>query len=238
MVFMLGSVLVVAAQQGPQTPVLGTPGAPSARTSDLELAERLIVLRKNYQQTLEQLRFYYLQAGDQERAKMAEDELINWHRIRKHAFNENLDTPPPTLRGDVNIVDANNLLTRALLVKDHGYGTTYIDNQRRAEILLQELLTKYPQSNKISEAAYWLGEIYESKANEMYRRATWYYTRSYQWNDAASKDARLRVARLFDHKLHDQTKALEVYRDILANDHVPAHQEEARKRIAELSGKR
>ena len=82
----------------------------------------------------------------------------------------------------MNIVEANNLLTRALMSRTQGWGTDYIDNQRRAEILLQELLTKYPQSNKISVAAYWLGDIYESKANEMYRRAAWYYTRCYQWN--------------------------------------------------------
>lgn len=236
--FLLGSVVAVAAQQG-LTPALGTPGAPSGRTSDLELVERLIVLRKNYQKTLEQLRFYYVQAGDKEREDMATEELKGWHRIRKHAFIEDLEVPPPTLRGEINIVEANNLLTRALVFKDaRGFGNDYIDNQRRAELLLQELLTKYPQSNKISEAAYWLGEVYEGKSNEMYRRASWYYTRCYQWNAAASKDARLKAARICDHKLHDRSKALELYRDVTINDHMPAHQAEARARIAELSGKR
>ena len=60
-----------------------------------------------------------------------------------------------------------------------GVRTTSTIRASRAEILLQVLLTKYPHSNKISEAAYNLGDIYESKANQMYRRAAWYFARCF-----------------------------------------------------------
>ena len=55
--------------------------------------------------------------------------------------------------------------------KDKGWGTDYIDNQRRAELLFQKLLTDHPQSDKISDAAYQLGDLYESKAYRQYDRA-------------------------------------------------------------------
>ena len=74
------------------------------------------------------------QAGDIERARWAEEELLQYHRIPKHAFRLDLDVPPPTLSGQTNIPEANKLFTAAMSYKDKGWGTDYIDNQRRAEI--------------------------------------------------------------------------------------------------------
>ena len=76
--------------------------------------------------------------------------------------------PPPTLQANYNIPEANELYRRAMAYKDKGWGNDYIDNQRRAELLLQQLLTNYPQSDKIGDAAYQLGDIYESKAYKQY----------------------------------------------------------------------
>src|SRR5262249_48876459 len=150
--------------------------------SDLELVEKLLIARRNYQTILEQLRAHYLQVGDQERARWAEEELRQYHRMLHQAFRLELDVPPPTLRGNTNVPDANKVYMRAMAYKDKGWGTDYIDNQRRAELLLQKLLTVYPESDKIADAAFMLGDIYESKANKQFRRAAAYYDRCYQWN--------------------------------------------------------
>ena len=105
--------------------------------------------------------------------------------------------PPPTLHASTNIPDANELFTRAMTYKDKGgwSGTDYIDNQRRAELLFQQMLTLYPQSNKIGDAAYQLGDIYEAKAYKFYRLAAIYFERCYQWNPTTQLDARLRAGR-------------------------------------------
>src|SRR6185436_17987379 len=97
--------------------------------------------------------------------------------------------------------------------KDKGFSTDYIDNQRRAEILFQEVLTKYPQSDKISDAAYMLGDIYESKAYKHYGRAAQYYERCFQWNPRTQYDARIRAARIYDKQLHERPRAIELYRE-------------------------
>ncbi len=218
-----------------QTPA---PGKPPADASDVELVERLLVARRDYQKTLEMLRAHYLKAGDLERSRWAEEELIQYHRIPKQAFRLELDVPPPSLRPSVNIPEANKLYTRALAYRDHGWGNDYIDNQRRAELLFQQILTQFPQSNKISDVAYQLGAIYESKAYHQYRRAAQYYERCFQWNPQTQFDARLRAARLYDRHLQERGRAIELYREITTHETDPSRIAEAQKRIADLSGAR
>ncbi len=211
-------------------------GAPAAKGGDLELVQKLLTNRRDYQKTLEQLRIHYHQVGDKERMKWAEDELRQYHRILKHAFILDLDVPPPNLKGDQNVPEANKLFTWAMQYKDQGFGDNYIDNQRRAEVLFQEILSKYPQSDKISDVAFMLGDLYESKAYRMYYRAVEYYHRCYQWNKLTSHEARLREARLYDRHLNNRAKAIEVYREITTHETDPRRIAEAQKRIAELSG--
>jgi TolA-binding protein len=213
-------------------------GKPPAQADDLPLVERLMAARRDYQSALEQLRAYYARAGDVERARWAEEELIQYHRIGKQAFKLELDVPVPTLQAAYNIPEANELYMRALQYKDRGWGTDYIDNQRRAELLLQQLLTNYPQSTKIDDAAYQLGDIYESKAYKQYRRAASYYERCFQWNPNTQYDARIRAARIYDRYLAERTKATQLYQEILTHETNPRQQQEAKKRLADLGASR
>ncbi len=221
--------LSVAAAQTP-------PSRPPGAGSDVEAVERLLASRREYQLALEDLRKQYLAAGDVERARWAEDELRQFHRIAKQAYRLELDVPPPSLQALYNVPEANDLYKRALTFKDRGWGTDYTDNQRRTELLLQELLTKYPQSDKIDDAAFQLGDLYEGKAYRQYRRAAQYYERCFQWNANTQFDARLRAARLYDRALLERTRALELYRDVVARETDPRWLQEAQRRIGELSG--
>src|SRR5947207_923382 len=170
-------------------------------TSDYELVRTLMVSRLKYQASLEQLRAWYLANGDLEKARWAEEELRQYHRIPKQAFRLDLDVPAKTLKAAENVPEANELYRRAMTYKDKGWGNDYIDNQRRAELLLQQLLSNYPQSDKIGDAAYQLGDLYEGKAYKQYRRAAQYFERCFQWNPNTQFDARLRAARPYDKNL-------------------------------------
>jgi hypothetical protein len=214
--------------------------APVSASSDIELVERLLAARREYQAILEQLRLYYVNAGDTERARWAEDELRQFHRILKQAYRLELDVPPPTLQAAYNIPEANELYRKAMVYKDKGFswGNDYVDNQRRAEILLQQILTSYPQSDKIGDTAYQLGDIYESKAYRQYRRAAEYFERCFQWNPNTQQDARLRAARLYDKQLNERGKAIELYKDVTVHETDPKRLQEAQKRLADLTGKK
>ncbi len=220
-----------------RTPSPGDAKPPaSTPASDVELVERVLAARKEYQTALEELRKYYIAVGDVERAKWSEEELRQYHRIAKHAYRLELDVPPPTLRAAYNIPEANELYRRAMTYKDKGWGTDYLDNQRRTEILLQKLLTNFPQSDKIGDAAFQLGDIYEGRTYHHYRRAALYFERSFQWGSGMAYEARLRAARIYDKQLSERGKAQELYREVITHDTDQKRIQEAQKRLAELTG--
>jgi tetratricopeptide (TPR) repeat protein len=238
----LGAALVLwlglAVGARAQAPAAGGARPASGAGSDIEMVERLLAARRDYQLTLEQLRAHYVSVGDTERAHWAEEELRQFHRILKQAYRLELDVPPPTLQAGYNIPEANDLYIRAMGYKDKGWGNDYTDNQRRAEILFQQLLTSYPQSDKIGDTAYQLGDLYESKAYKQYRRAAAYYERCFQWNPHTQSDARLRAARLYDKQLQERGRAIEIYREITTHETDAKRLQEAQKRLTELGGAR
>ncbi len=227
---LFGLVLVAS------VPFAQGPPAGEKNAGDLELVQKLLLHRREYQKILEQLHVHYHQIQDKERARWAEEELKHFHRGPKHAFILALAVPPPNLNGNQNITEANKLFTWAMQFKDKGFGLDYIDNQRRAELVLQEILTKYSNSDKISDVAFMLGDIYESKAYKQPYLAVEYYQRCYQWNSRTTYEARMRAARIYDKQLQNRTKAIELYREVTTHEIDPRRTQEAQKRIAELSG--
>src|SRR5262245_25371440 len=116
----MGTVMLlvaVHAQSPTATPSPGTQQtqqAPGKAAPDIQKVERLIAARRDYQMALEGLRKHYIAAGDIERAKWAEEELIQFHRIHKHCFVLDLDVPPPQLKATLNIKEANELFRQAM----------------------------------------------------------------------------------------------------------------------------
>lgn len=212
--------------------------APKPKTArEEELVERLLAARKEYQVTLEMLRARYIKTGNIEKARWAEEELLSYHRSNKHCFSLARELPPPTLKGSTNVPAANDLYRQALKYKDKGWGTDFVDNQKRAELLFQKLLTDYPQSDKISDTAYQLGDLYEGRTYRQYRRAAGYFERCFQWNSRTHFDARLRAARLYDRQINDRGKAAEIYRQIMTHETDERRREEAQRRLQEISGR-
>ena len=207
--------------------------------SDVELVERLHAARKEYENSLKALYEHYARVGDRQRWKWVEEELLGYHLLFKPSYNLDVkDVPPATLKAEVNIPAANELYRAAMEYKGKGFGTEYILNQRRAEILLREILEKYPNSDKIADVAYQLGDIYESRVFRQYRRAAEYFERSYQWNPSTQLDARLRAARIYDRQLKERDQAMKLYREVLSHETDAKRIQEAQRRLSELSGGR
>lgn len=225
MLLSLAVLGTAVAQQGAQT---------GGKKDDLTLVRSLIDYRGKYQSVLEQLRLYYIAAGDLEKARWAEEELRQYHRISKPAYRLDVDLPSQALEAKKNIPEANQLYMQAMAYKDKGWGNDYTDNQRRAELLLQQLLSNYPESDKIGDAASQLGDIYESRAYKQYRRAAAYYERAVQWSPTTHHDARMKAARIYDRQLADRTKARELYQAVVTHDTDPKRIQEATKRQSEL----
>lgn len=217
-------------QDGPAASGPGAIGPPPV-PSDLELVEKLIEARKNYQQTLEKLWQHYNLVGDSERAAYAKEELLGYHRINRQVFRLDLEIPNKGLQAKFNYPDANKLYAEAKYFKDQGG----FDNYRRAELKFKELLARYPLCSRIGDAAYQLAEIYESRYFNQPRVAALYYERSHQWNPTAPSDALIRAARIYDRILSERSEALRLYRQVQSQEADPARIQEAERRIAELT---
>ena len=210
---------------------------PPAAVSDVELVEKTNAARKEYEASLKKLWEHYQRAGDRLRAKWVEDELMGFHMLHKPSYNLDVqDVPPPTLEAKVNVREANDLFKAAMNYKGKGLGDDYVLNMRRAELLLREVLEKYPNSDKIGNVAYELGDLYESRAYRQYDRAAKYFERSFQWVKGSRTDARMRAAVLYDRQLNERTKAIELYRSVVEHDLDADRIKTAERRLAELTG--
>ncbi len=206
-------------------------------SSDVELVERAITARREYESSLKALYEHYNKGGDKQRAQWAEQELMAYHLLLKPSYNLDVkDVPPPSLEAKINVREANELYRSAMEYKGKGLGTDYTLNQRRAELLLREILEKYPNTDKIADVAYQLAEVYESRAYRQFDRAAKYYERSFQWKKGAATDARIRAAVLYDKQLNERGKAIELYREEIAHDTDTDRIKQAEKRLAELTG--
>jgi hypothetical protein len=213
--------------------------ASATGASEAELVERTIAARKEYENSLRALYDYYHRVADKQRSQWTEQELMGYHLLFKPSYNlEIKDVPPPGLEAKVNIREANELYRSAMEYKGKGFGNDFVLNQRRAEVLLREILERYPTSDKISDVAYQLGDLYESRAFKQYDRAAKYFERSFQWKKGSATDARLRAAGIYDRQLNDRSKAIELYRDEIAHDTDAERIKQAEKRLAELVGQK
>jgi len=210
---------------------------PAATTSDVEAVEKVLLARKEYEASLKKLWQHYTTAGDKLRQKWTEDELMAYHLMFKPSYNLDVhDVPPPTLQATTNVREANELFRMAMEYKGKGTGNDYILNMRRAEVLLREILEKYPNSDKIPEVAYQLAQLYESRAYNQLDRAARYYERSFQWARGSRTDARLRAAIIYDRQLNERSKAILLYRDVVEHDIDAERIRTAERRLAELTG--
>ena len=215
------------------------PATPPPAASDIELVERCINARREYEQSLKALFEHYSRVGDKLRTQWTEQELMAYHLQFKPSYNLDVkDVPPPGLEAKVNVREANELYRAAMEYKGKGLGNDFILNQRRAELLLREILEKYPHSDKIADVAYQLAELYEGRAYKQYDRAARYYERSCQWMKGGRTDARLRAAVLHDKFMNDRPRAIELYRDVIAHDTDAERIKQAERRLAELTGNR
>lgn len=212
-------------------------GLPPPAATDVELVERVIAARKEYENSLKALYEHYHRGGDKQRSQWIEKELMGYHLLWRPSYNLDVkDVPPPSLEAKVNVREANELFRAAMEYKGKGFGDDYVLNQRRAEIYFREILEKYPNSDKIADVAYQLGDIYEGRAYRQYDRAAKYFERSFQWVKGSRTDARLRAAVLYDRHLNERARAIELYREEIAHDTDADRIRQAERRLAELTG--
>ena len=127
--------------------------------------------------------------------------------------------PTPNAQARDSIPKADELYRHARSLKDHASPLGITNREKMMEALLkfERLIKKYPESDKVDDAAYHIGEIYHITLND-HQRAVVYYLRAFQFDNSTPWPAAYRAAKLYDSELLDRDKALELYRQVVKHD--------------------
>jgi tetratricopeptide (TPR) repeat protein len=181
---------------------------------EIDIVENMAAHRQAYREGLELLVRYYTKTGDNHKLDWAKRELnalnvMPWYNYLVPVVAAN------TYRATTMIPDADLLYEDARLQKEGAEplgSTLFVDKNayRMALRKFEDVINKYPNSDKIDDAAYMLGEISEYFRD--YSIALEYYKRAYTWDPDTPHPARFKAARILDKYLHRNAEALELYK--------------------------
>ena len=98
---------------------------------------------------------------------------------------------------------------------------------------IAELIEKYPTSDKIALAAFYIGDIYREYVRN-YPLAVKWFERAWQWDPNITEPARFQAATVHDIRLHNPIKAIELYRAAIELETNRSNARFAERRIPEL----
>jgi tetratricopeptide (TPR) repeat protein len=147
----------------------------------------------------------------------------------------------PGLKPTKSLSDADALYAEAVRIEEQASPLKVVRNEGLLRMALEkynQLISKYPNSDKIDDAAFRAAGIYEYLKD--YTIAVQYYQRTYQWDPQTAYPARYKAAFLLDTQLGRRGEALQLYQEALSkvtksNEHV-LWVEYAEQRVKELSG--
>lgn len=220
-----------------QAAIATTQGFAIPGATEVDLVEHLAGTRQEYRQSLDRLMKYYMASGNAQKLQWSKNEMTALDQVPNYRYIMPPGILPPDLVPRDDIEEANILYAEAMTLYKEAGGLLIITDEgklRGALNKLNELIMTYQTSNKIDDAAYRAGRIFEHFQD--FQIAAVYYQRCFQWNDITSYPARFRAAFILDQKLHMRKEALTLYQ--LAVDResrYTANTEYAQKRIYEMT---
>ena len=211
-----------------------TPGSASA---EVGMAENLASKRLAYRYELEAMETYYKNAGNNVKLQWVQKELAAIDSAPRYRYIIAAEVAGPNLKAREVIPEADRLFDEAIGHYKEAKKWVLIASKKQMRLALakfNELIKKYPTSDKIDDAAYRAGRIYEHFKD--YTIAVLYYKRAFQWDSENAYPARYRAAYLLDYHLLQRNQALHLYNEAVANE--SEHKEMivlAKERIAELT---
>lgn len=207
------------------------------------LVEYVVSARRAYLAAADLLVALYEKQGNVYRAAFVKSIKERFDPVRIYMYFPTAEIPPEDLRPLDAIPEADAMFAQAhkLFLEGkgllHTFVTTSYRKERRALVTFLELIEKYPTSNKIALAAYYIGDIYKEYFNENVRAVLW-YERAWQWDPKITEPARFQAGTIYDLRLHNPEKAVECYSGAIAYEQFnQSNVRYATQRIVELTGK-
>jgi len=210
--------------QAPTTTMENTEGIdlPDIKIADakeVDLVEQLLHHRAMYHRYLTALQEFYRQHGYNHKRVWAEHELADVQRIKPFRYLLAAEIPSDRLVPRDSIGEADALYHRGMdLLDEGGHRTPFLyreNKMREALATFRELIEKHPTSDKIDDAAFYCGEIHKEYFKGEERLAVRWYERAFTWDPETPHPARFQAAVIYDYRLHDRDRALELYQQVL-----------------------
>lgn len=209
---------------------------------EVDLVESVLDHRTQYRRDLSRLRDHYRRHGDVRKTIWAESELKGLRAVKQFKYFLDAEVAPKDLKATDSVPEANALLNHGLdLMKEGGHGVPVFyreDLMVEAANEFRTLIESYPTSDKIDDAAFYLGEIHRSYFRGQEFLAAQWYERAATWDPGTPHPATFHAAVLYDEFLQERGRALELYHGVLKSDSNVAHVRRATKRIQALSARR
>ncbi len=209
-----------------------------AGASESDIVEQIAVNRQAYRQGLGLLIDYYRRMGNNRKLGWAEKEMKALDAIPQYKYIIDAEVAGSNLRASTSIPEADVLYMDAVELHNQGDRVPLIKDTELLRLALDkynQLIRKYPSSDKIDDAAYKAGQIYEYFRD--YTIALTYYTRAYEWDAATIYPTRFKAAYILDKRLHRRNEALQLYQEAIKKEaRYEEWREFAENRIRELTG--
>ncbi len=224
---------LVAPDTRPPTRII-PPGA-----DETDIVEDMTVNRQGYKHGLEQLVAYYSKTGNNMKLRLAQKELGALTTMPRYNYIQAMDVGQANLKATDPIPEADNIYYNALEIDKNAGTLPILKNENQLRLALEkynEVIRQYPSSDKIDDAAYKTGVIYEYFKD--YSIALTSFKRAFQWDPDTPHPARFRAARILDKYLHRNAEALQLYQQAVKIegqfDKYREWREFAERRIREL----
>lgn len=240
------------ARRAPQGAVMDDPGRPArgtrlpehvdiqiAEAQEVDLVEALVESRALYHRNLELLRDYYRARGYAMKEKWAAFELEGLRSVKAFRYVLDAEIPSDALRASDSIPEADALFAQGEeLMRRGGHNVPILYRQDlmiQAAATFRDMIERYPTSDKIDDAAFLCGEIHKEYLKDQEVIAVRWYERAWTWDPNTPHPARFQAALVYDYRLHDRSRALELYREVAGREEGGADARFAIRRIGELT---
>ncbi|MEJ2702277.1 MAG: hypothetical protein P8Z79_07525 [Sedimentisphaerales bacterium] len=195
-----------------------------SNTSEADLVEQIAVNRQAYRHSLQALETYYSRVGNNAKLQWVRRELQSYDTMVKYNYIAGPEIIPANAKPVASIPDADNLYSEAEAYERQaglipGVDLAILKDENSLRLALakyNELIKRHPSSDKIDDAAYRAGVIYEYFKE--YTIALLYYQSAYEWDADGVFPARFRAARLLDKYLYQKDRALQLYQQAIQTE--------------------
>lgn len=206
------------------------------QATEVDYVEQVAATRNAYQQALLNLITYYESTGNASKLQWARNELATFLEMAHYRYLMPGEFLPQQLQASDSILEADELYAEAMGLYRASGGLIIVADEgklRHSLQLFNRLITDYPTSDKIDDAAYRAARIYDHFRD--YDLAAIYYQRTFQWDENTPFPARFRAAYTLDYRLKKRDEALTLYQLAVEKESRFANNTEfARMRIAAL----